>query len=223
MSMAEKKKTLITSNNAIDETDSNELSIPINKRLDDSFNPYIEPIPDTNKLCTIIDTCSLTSAINHVELNDETQGLQKFSVSVINNIQDTVTDSNISSEISGQIMDTDTQNDNKDYSKILTSEIIKDDLKNGENSSELTITDSNEISRQIMDTDTQNENKDGSKNVSSENLNDNLKIVENSSDFMKNKIGEEITDKVNEASDSNVETSDVRFFNIEISLFFIFS
>jgi hypothetical protein len=212
MSMVEKKKTLNTSNNAIDETDSNEVSIPINKGLDDSFNPYIEPIPGTNKLCTIIDTCSLTSAINHVEQNDETQGLQKFSVSVINNIQDTITDSNISSDISGQIMDTDTQNDNNDHSKNLTSEIIKDNLKSGENSSELTITDSNEISKQTMDTDTQNENKDCSKNLCSENINDNFKSVENSSDFVKNEIVHEITDNVIEANDSNVETSVVRFY-----------
>jgi hypothetical protein len=276
MSMVEMKKSLNNSNNAEDETDSKEVAISISKRLDDSFNPNIEPISDTNKLCTIIDTCSLTSTINHVEPNDETQ---KFSVSVINNIQETITDSHISNEISGQIMDTDTQNDNTDCSKSLISEIINNNLKSVENSnqfaitdsnksneiseqimdtdaqneniecsenlaseklvnnlksvensSEFTITDSNksnEISGQIMDTDTRNENKDCSKNMCSENRNDNLKCVEHESDSIKNKIVDEITDKVNETNDSNVETSDVRFlfnfFNKEISPFLFFS
>lgn len=77
---------------------------------ENSFNPTIEPSSETDKLCTIIDTCSLTNTVDKVERNEETNTPQKISLSVINNIQDNI-DSNKSNEISVQMMEIDKQDE----------------------------------------------------------------------------------------------------------------
>ena len=85
--------------------------ISLSKTLgENSFNPTIEPSSETDKLCTIIDTCSLTNTVDKVERNEETNTPQKISLSVINNIQDNI-DSNKSNEISVQMMEIDKQDE----------------------------------------------------------------------------------------------------------------
>jgi hypothetical protein len=99
-------------NQQLAENEPGEIVISLSKTLGENcFNPTNEPSSETDKLCTIIDTCSLTNCVDKVERNGEKNTPQKISLSVINNIQDNI-DSNISNEILVQMMEIDKQDEN---------------------------------------------------------------------------------------------------------------